>query len=99
MPRGRKKTLIRLQLAAYDLAINWKGDTKGTGVTTNDGVAFTTKSEEADVHAPNGMELTRTDKQVICHICGKNHYVNRCPDREESTPGKKADKAEETPIK
>ena len=30
--------------AVYDLAINWEGDTKGTGVTPNDGVAFTTES-------------------------------------------------------
>ena len=27
---------------AYDLAINCKGDTKGVGVTPNDGLAFTT---------------------------------------------------------
>ena len=68
--------------AAYDLEINWKGDTKGTGVMPNDGVAFTTKSEEADVHATDGMKLTRMRKPVICHICGKNHYANRCPYRE-----------------
>ena len=41
----------------------------------------------------------RTGKPVICHICGRNHYANRCPDREEITPGKKADKAEEKPKK
>ena len=44
--------------AAYNLAINWKGVTKGTGVTPNDGVAFVTKLEEADVHATDGMKLT-----------------------------------------
>ena len=44
--------------AAYDFAINWKGDTKGDSVTPNDGVAFSTKSEEADLHATNGMKLT-----------------------------------------
>ena len=27
--------------AAYDLAINWKGDTKGDRVTPKNGVAFT----------------------------------------------------------
>ena len=31
--------------SAYDLEINWEGDTKGVGVTPNDGVAFTTESE------------------------------------------------------
>ena len=83
--------------SAYDLAINWKGDTKGVDVALNDGVAFTTKSEEVNVHATDGVKMTRTGKPVICHICGKNHYANRCPDREYGTPGKKADKAEDTP--
>ena len=36
---------------------------------------------------------------MICHICGKNNYANMCPDREEITQGKKANKAEETPKK
>ena len=48
----------KMLTAADDLAINWKGDTKGTGVTPNDGVAFTTKSEEAYIHATDGMKLT-----------------------------------------
>ena len=30
--------------AAYDLEINWRGDTKGAGVTPNAGVAFATES-------------------------------------------------------
>ena len=44
--------------SAYDLAINWKGDTKGVIVTPNDGVAFTTQSEEADVHATDSVKMT-----------------------------------------
>ena len=72
------KTLI----AAYDLEINWKGNTKETGVKPNDGVVFTTKSVEAGVHATDGMNLTRTGKLVICHIFGKNHYSNSCTYRE-----------------
>ena len=84
---------------AYDLAINWKGDTKGVDVTPNDGVAFITKSEESDAHATNGVKMMRTGKPMICHICGKNHYANRCPDRDDGTSGKKVDKAEDTPRK
>ena len=37
--------------STYELAINWKGDSKGFGVTPNDGVAFTTMADEVDVHA------------------------------------------------
>ena len=62
---------------AYELEINWKGDTKGARVTPNDGVALITKPEEADVHATGVMKLERTGKPVICHICGKNHYAKR----------------------
>ena len=40
--------------SVYDLTINWKGDRKGIGVTPNDGVAFTTEAEEADVYATDG---------------------------------------------
>ena len=72
--------------ATYDLAINWKGYTKVGSVTPNNDVAFPTKLEEADVHATDGMKLTQKGKPVIYHICGKNHYANRCPDREESAP-------------
>ena len=61
---------------SYDLEINWKGYTKGIGVTPNDDVAFTTESEVADVHATDGMKLMQTVKLVICHICVKNHYAN-----------------------
>ena len=83
--------------SAYNLSINWKGDTKGVGVTPNDGVAFTTESEEADIHITDGVKMTQTGKPVICHICGKNNYSNICPDREDGTPGKKEDTAEDTP--
>ena len=66
-------------------------------MTPNDGVDFTTNSEEADVNATDRTKLMRMGKPLICHIFGKNHYANRCPDREESTPGKKSDKVEENP--
>ena len=89
----------KILTSAYDLSINWKGDTKGVGVTPNDGVAFTTKSEGAYIHTMYGVKMTQTGKPVICHICGKNHYNNRCPDREDRTPGKKAAKAKNNPIK
>ena len=85
--------------SAYDLTINWKGDTKGFGVTPNDGVAFTTESEEADIHFTNGAKMTLTDKPVLFQICGKNHYTNRCLEREDGTPGKNADNAKYTPRK
>ena len=45
------------------------------------GVAFATESEEADVHATNGIKMTRSRKSVICHICSKNHYTNKFPYR------------------
>ena len=85
--------------SAYELTINWKGDTKVTIVRPNDGIAFNTDSEEAGVHATDRTKLTRIGKPVIFHICGKNNYAKMCPDREEIKPGKKADKAEETPKK
>ena len=85
--------------AAYDLAINWKGDTKGYRVTPNDGVAFTTDSEEAYVHSTDRMNVTRSSKPFLCHICGNNHYTNRFPDREESAPRNKSEKVEDTPKK
>ena len=95
---GRDEYLKTLT-AAYDLAINWKGDTKGPRVTPNDGIAFTTKSEEADVHATDGMKIIRSGKPGIYHRCVKNHYTDRCPEREESTTKKEADKVEDTPKK
>ena len=85
--------------AAYDLAINWKGGTKGPSVIPNDHVAFTTESEEADVHATDGMKMTWSGNPFIWHICGNNHYANMCPEREESAPEKKADKVKDTPNK
>ena len=68
-------------------------------MTPNDGMAFTTEEEEADVHATDGVNMARTGKPVICHICGNNHYSNRCQDREDIMPGKKSDKSEDTPRK
>ena len=65
----------------------------------NDGVAFTTKSEEADIHTTARVKITRSGKPVICHICGKNNYANRCREREDGTPVKKEDKAKDTPRK
>ena len=61
---------------AYDLSISFKGDTNGPSVSINDGVAFATESEEADVHDTNGIQITRSGKSIICHVCGKNHYTN-----------------------
>ena len=43
--------------------------------------------------------MKQTGKPVIFHICGENQYANRCPYREDGTPGKKADKAEDNPRK
>ena len=68
-------------------------------MTPNDSVAFTTESEELDVQATDRVKMTRTGKPVICHICGNNHYANRCPDREDGTPGKKSDKAKDNSRK
>ena len=78
----------KMLTSTYNLTINWKGDIKGVNVTPNDGVAYTTKADEADVHTTDGVKMTRTGKPVICRICGKNHYANRCPDIEYGTPGK-----------
>ena len=52
---GRDKYLKTLT-TSYDLAINWKGGTKGSVLTPNDGVAFTTNSEEADIHATDNTK-------------------------------------------
>ena len=85
--------------SAYDLVINWKGYTKRVGVTQNDSVYFTAESEEVDIHTTDGVKMTRIGKTMIFHICGKNHYASRCPDMEDVTPGKKSDKAQDTPRK
>ena len=42
--------------SAYDLVINWTGETKGISVTPYYGVAFTTDSEEADVNATDRIK-------------------------------------------
>ena len=68
-------------------------------MTPNHGVAFTAESEEVDVHATDGVKMTRKGKPVICHICVKNHYANRCLDSEDGTLGKKVYKTEDTPRK
>ena len=62
-------------------------------------IDFTNNPEEADVHATERMKMTRSGKPVICHICGKNHYENMLPDREENAQGKKVDKVEDTSKK
>ena len=80
---GRDK-YPKMLTTSYDLKINWKGNTKETSVETNNNIAFTMELEEADVHAINGMNMTQSGKSVICHICGRNHFTNRCPDMEES---------------
>ena len=54
---GRKK-YPKMFIDAYDLAINWKGDTKGPIVAPNDGIVSTTDSKEADVNANDGMKIT-----------------------------------------
>ena len=47
---GRDK-YPKMLTSAFDLAINWKGDTKVAGVTPNDGVGLITELEEADIYA------------------------------------------------
>ena len=54
---GRKK-YPKMFIDAYDLAINWKGDTKGPIKAPNYGIVFTMDSEEADVNANDGMKMT-----------------------------------------
>ena len=85
--------------AAYGLAINWKGYTKGIILVPNNSIASTKESEEADVYATNGMKITKSGNPMVCHVCGKNQYANKCPDREESVPEKKSKKAEDTSKK
>ena len=55
-------------MVAYDLAINYKGDAKGPNMAPNNSVAFGTESEEADIHAIDGMKITSSGKPVICHL-------------------------------
>ena len=38
-------------------------------------------------------------KPVICQLCGKYHYADKFPDREESAPDKKSEKVEDNPKK
>ena len=68
-------------MVAYDLSINWKGDKKLPSMAPNEGVSFTTESEEVDVHTTNGMKIIRSGKPVVCHVCSKNHYSNKLPYR------------------
>ena len=74
--------------AAYYLAINWKGDTEGPSVAPNDGVVFTAELEEVDADSTDVVKMKMSGKPVVCHMCGKNHYANKCPDREESVTKK-----------
>ena len=43
--------------------------------------------------------MTRSGNHVICYVYGKKHYTNKFPDREESAPKKKAEKADDTANK
>ena len=52
------------------------------------GVSFDTEYKKENVHATNGMKITRLGEAVICHIDGKHHYANKCPDIEDSVPEK-----------
>ena len=45
------------------------------------------------------MKMTWSENPMVCHICRKNHYTNRCTYREESVPNNKAEKVEDTPKK
>ena len=84
---GRDEYLKTL-MSAYDMAINWKVDVKGPGVAPHNGVAFATESDNVDVHAANGIKMTRLGNPLICHLCGNNHYANKCPDRKRESPRK-----------
>ena len=52
--------------------------------------AFATESEEVDVHATNGIKMTRSRKSRIFHVCGRKQYANKCLYREEIVPDKKS---------
>ena len=76
--------------AAYNLAISWKGDKNSNVGASNDGIAFTSDGVETvgQIHATdaNGVQLTRSGKPVLCHVCSTNHYANECPDQEGQQP-------------
>ena len=70
--------------SAYDLAINWKGDTGSVAITPNYGVAFINddRGKYSNVHTTDGsVILTMFGDPVECHICGLNQYTNKCPSR------------------
>ena len=69
------KTLV----TAYDLAIDWNADTKGSNVAPNNGISFTMETTEGDIHATDWKNMTLPEKLVFCHICGKKNYGNSCP--------------------
>ena len=79
------------------MAIYWKRDAKGPNVAPKNGVAFDKEYKKANAHATNGMKITRLGEAVICHIDGKHHYANKCPDIEDSVPEKNPRKLSTSP--
>ena len=77
--------------AAYDLAINWKGDIKGIGVMPNDGVAFFHRVRRGGRtrHRRGENEVSRKAGDLP-HL-GQESLCQKVPG-----PGKKD---EDTPIK
>ena len=70
---------------AYDLAINWKGDTGSVTNAPIDGMEFVNDNigKGGNVHATDiSVKLTRSRGPVECHICGLNHYTKNGPNRE-----------------
>eukprot|EP00957_Ditylum_brightwellii_P119355 9105599-Ditylum_brightwellii.AAC.1 len=89
---GRYPTTL---VAAHKLLVNWQHDSRHLSrpSASNDGVAFTTDAEEeidkatqgeSDTALTNdGRVLDRNSNEVRCFICGKKHYANKCPDRDQ----------------
>ena len=79
--------------SAYDLDINWKGNTAYVAVPPNYWVAFLTddRVQDGNVHATYlSVILTRARKPVECHICQMSHYSSRFSDSDKSdTSGNK----------
>ena len=53
---------------AYDLVINWKGDSKGIGVTLNESVSFTTEADKVDVHHGRGEDDPNCQASNMPHL-------------------------------
>eukprot|EP00957_Ditylum_brightwellii_P211200 15365881-Ditylum_brightwellii.AAC.1 len=92
--KGNGKYPITL-VAAHKLLVNWQSDSRNhPRVVSNDGVAFAidgddgTPNEEGDesdaVLNSNGKVVDRNGNEVKCFICGKNHYANKCPDKDKA---------------